>query len=527
MRTLDEDLRRAAAALPEREAVVAGERRMTYAELDAAASALAARLHALGVARGDRVALLLPNGTEAAVAIYATLRAGAAFVPLNPTIKADKLAYVLRDCEAVAVVTDEQLAPLAEQARAEAPSMRHTLRADETADERGARSCPAASVSSPGRARSRPAPTTSAGAISVDLAAIVYTSGSTGRPKGVTLTHANMTFAAGAIVEYLAMNGDDRVLCVVPLSFDYGLYQLLMCVRVGATLILERGFAFPGRVLELLARERVSGLPAVPTIFQILASAGAGGEAGHDLPYLRFLTNTAAALAPATIDALRAAFPQARFYSMYGLTECKRVSYLPPEQLDARPESVGIPIPGTEAWIEDDAGARLPPGEVGELIVRGAHVMQGYWNDPEATAQRLRPGRWPWERALATGDLFRQDEEGFLYFVGRRDDILKSRGEKVAPREVEAVLHAAEGVRMAAVVGAPDRLLGEAVVAYVVPHDEAKLTPTALRRHCADNLEDYMVPARIELRDTLPTTPNGKVDRRALAQAAAVTAVAR
>ncbi|HKG38544.1 MAG TPA: class I adenylate-forming enzyme family protein [Conexibacter sp.] len=525
MTTLDEDLRRAAAADPGKEALVAGERRMTYAELDAAASDLAARLHALGVERGDRVAILLPNGAEAAIAIYGTLRAGAAFVPLNPTIKADKLAYVLRDCEATAVVTDDTLAPLAQEAREQAPSVRHTFRAEEAAGARGTRSCPAASVSWPGGARSRPAPTTAP--ISVDLAAIVYTSGSTGRPKGVTLTHANMVFAAGSIVEYLGMRAHDRVLCVIPLSFDYGLYQLLMCVRTGATLILERGFAFPGRVLELLAREEITGLPGVPTIFQVLTAAGAGAVA-HDLPELRFLTNTAAALAPATIDALRAAFPQARLYSMYGLTECKRVSWLPPDQLDARPDSVGIPIPGTEVWIEDDERRRLPPGEVGELMVRGAHVMQGYWKDPAATAERLRPGRWPWERVLATGDLFRRDNEGFLYFVGRRDDILKSRGEKVAPREVEAVLHQAEGVHMAAVVGTPDRLLGQAVVAYVVLHEGAELTSAQLRRHCANHLEDYMVPARIELRDELPTTPNGKVDRSRLTEEAAqATAVTR
>jgi len=504
MTTLDADLRRAAATAPGKQALVAGERRMTYAELDAAASALAARLRALGVGRGDRVAILLPNGADAAIAIYGALRAGAAFTPLNPTIKADKLAYVLRDCEAVAVVTDAALAPLAGAARAQAPSVRHVLDAAEAA------AGPAGPLP--------PAP------ISVDLAAIVYTSGSTGRPKGVTLTHANMAFAAGSIVSYLEMRTDDRILCVVPLSFDYGLYQLLMCVRLGATLILERGFAFPGRVLELLRDERVTGLPAVPTIFQVLTVAL--GDRAPDLPCLRFLTNTAAALAPATIEALRAVFPGARLHSMYGLTECKRVSWLPPEQLDVRPESVGIPIPGTQAWVADADGDPLPAGEVGELLVRGAHVMQGYWNDPEATADRLRPGRWPWERVLATGDLFRADAEGYLYFVGRRDDIIKSRGEKVAPREVEAVLHAAEGVRTAAVLGVPDPLLGEAIVAYVVPHEGAALTPAALRRHCATHLEDYMVPARVELRDTLPTTPNGKVDRRALAREAEAPAAA-
>lgn len=511
MRTLDEDLRRAAAVAPDHEVVVAGEQRMTYAELDAAASALAARLHTLGVERGDRVALVLPNGIEAAVAIYGVLRAGAAFTPLNPTIKADKLRYVLRDCEAAAVICDDALVALVQEARGEAPSVRHVL--DATASEQR----PALGSHRehcPGRfpPSAPPAPP-----LSVDLAAIVYTSGSTGRPKGVTLTHANMAFAAGSIVEYLAMTSDDRVLCVVPLSFDYGLYQLLMCVRVGATLVLERGFAFAGRLVELLERERITGLPGVPTIFQVLVSVGRG-LAERELPCLRYLSNTGAALPPATIAEIRAIFPGARLYSMYGLTECKRVSYLPPDQLDVRPESVGIPIPGTEAWVEDDEGRRLPAGEIGELVVRGAHVMQGYWNDHEATAERLRPGRWPWERVLATGDLFRQDEDGYLHFVGRRDDIIKSRGEKVAPREVEAVLHAAAGVHMAAVIGVPDRLLGQAIVAYVVPHDGAELQPTALRRHCAERLEDYMVPARVELREVLPTTPNGKIDHRALAR---------
>jgi amino acid adenylation domain-containing protein len=510
--------------------VVAGERRITYAELDRAASALAGRLRDLGVARGDRVALLLANGAPAAVAIYGVLRAGAAFTPLNPTIKREKLAYVLANCGAVVVICDGKLADLAHAACAGAPSVRHLLatgapRADAlafdplAAEATGAASAPVASgPGSAGAACAAPAPPADP-PLSVDLAAIVYTSGSTGAPKGVTLTHANMAFAAGAIVEYLAMTHDDRILCVVPLSFDYGLYQLLMCVRVGATLVLEPGFTFPGRVVALLEREQITGLPGVPTIFQVLTSLR--GLAERELPELRFLTNTAAALSTTTIAALRATFPGARLYSMYGLTECKRVSYLPPDQLDVRPESVGIPIPGTEVWIEDAEGRELGPGEVGELIVRGAHVMQGYWNDPHATAQRLRPGRWPWERVLATGDLFRRDADGYLFFVGRTDDIIKSRGEKVAPREVEEVLHGLRGVRAVAVVGEPDALLGEAICAYVVAAPGERLDPAELRRACAERLEDYMVPTRIELCAELPTTANGKVDRRALAQAGA------
>jgi amino acid adenylation domain-containing protein len=510
-RTLDDDLRASAARRPTHTALVAGEQRVTYAELDRAASALAGRLRDLGVARGDRVALLLPNGAAAAVAIYGVLRAGAAFTPLNPTIKRDKLAYVLANCGAVAVICDGKLADLAHAACAEAPSVRHVLAT-------GAPRAEAIRFDPFDAGADASAPPAGA-PLSVDLAAIVYTSGSTGQPKGVTLTHANMTFAAGAIVEYLALTQDDRVLCVVPLSFDYGLYQLLMCVRAGATLVLEPGFTFPGHVVTLLERERITGLPGVPTIFQVLTSLR--GLAERELPDLRFLTNTAAALSTATIAALRTTFPHARLYSMYGLTECKRVSYLPPDQLDARPESVGIPIPGTEAWIEDADGRELGPGEVGELIVRGAHVMQGYWNDPQATAQRLRPGRWPWERVLATGDLFRRDADGYLFFVGRTDDIIKSRGEKVAPREVEEVLYAQRGVRAAVVVGAPDARLGEAICAYVVPQPGEQLDPAALRRACAERLEDHMVPTRIELCAELPTTANGKVDRRALAQAGA------
>jgi long-chain acyl-CoA synthetase len=298
------------------------------------------------------------------------------------------------------------------------------------------------------------------------------------------------------------------------MSFDYGLYQLLICVRAGATVVLEHGFAFPGKVVQLLEGERITGLPGVPTLFGVLT--GLRGLAERELPSLRFLTNTGQALSQPLIEALRATFPSAQLFSMYGLTECKRVSYLPPSELDARPGSVGRAIPGTEAWVD------APAGDVGELLVRGAHVMQGYWNDPEATAERLRPGRWPWERVLATGDLFRADEDGYLYFVGRRDDMIKSRGEKVPPREVEDALHAYDDVLEAAVVGVPDPLLGSAVVAHVTARDGAVLEPRTLRRWCAERLEAHMVPARVVVHEgALPRTPNGKVDRRALVEAAA------
>ncbi len=349
--------------------------------------------------------------------------------------------------------------------------------------------------------------------LETDLGAVMYTSGSTGEPKGVTLTHRNLSFVMGSIAEYLEMSPADRVLCLLQLSFGYGLCQLLTCVRTGATLVLEEGFSFPGRVVQLIEDRQITGLPAVPTIFQVLVSLR--GLADRELPDLRFLTNAGASLPEATVAAVRRTFPHAQLYLMYGLTECIRVSYLPPDRLDA-PTSSGIPIPGTDAWVAGPGGGEAEVGEVGELMVRGPHVMHGYWRDPDRTAERLRPGRWPWEPTLATGDLFLRDEEGLLHWVGRTDDLIKCRGEKVYPREVEEVLHAVEGVREAAVVGVPDRLLGQALHAHVAPEHGFELDPGALRGECAERLEAHKVPGRIAVHDELPRTARGKVDRRAL-----------
>ncbi|HIP86995.1 MAG TPA: AMP-dependent synthetase, partial [Anaerolineales bacterium] len=297
---------------------------------------------------------------------------------------------------------------------------------------------------------------------------------------------------------------------VLPLSFDYGLYQLLMVFKFGGTLVLERSFAYPAAVLRRIEEEQVTGLPGVPTLFAMLLQMDLSR---FDLSSLRYLTNTGAALPVEHIRRLREALPHARLYSMYGLTECKRALYLPPEELDRRPASVGIPIPGTEAWVEDEEGNRVGPEEIGELVIRGSHVMQGYWNDPEETAKRYRPGRYPAERLLYTGDLFWMDKEGFFYFVARKDDIIKSRGEKVAPKEVENVLYQLPGVVEAAVVGVPDELLGQAVKAFVVCGDGHTLTEQDVLRHCRQHLEDFMVPRCVEFRESLPKTPSGKIRR--------------
>jgi long-chain acyl-CoA synthetase len=349
-----------------------------------------------------------------------------------------------------------------------------------------------------------------------DLAALMHTSGSTGGPKGVMHCHGGLGFVTDSIIEYLEIVPEDRILNLLPLSFGYGLTHLLFCIRSGATLVLEPGVGLPGRIVKLLEDQRITGLPGVPTVFQMLLTLR--GLSERPFPHLRFLTSAGAALPGPAIEEVRSTFPNARLYVMYGQTECIRTCYLPPDQLDVRPSSVGVPIPGTDTWIEDDEGNEVGPGVVGELIVRGPHVMQGYWRNPRATIERVREGRRPGERVLASNDLFRTDEEGYLYFVGRRDDIIKSRGEKVPPREVEEILHLDPAVHEAAVVGVPDRLLGEAVHAHVSPREGSELDPAGLKRLCAEHLEDYMVPQRIVVHDELPRNQNNKVDRLLLSQ---------
>jgi acyl-CoA synthetase (AMP-forming)/AMP-acid ligase II len=324
--------------------------------------------------------------------------------------------------------------------------------------------------------------------------------------------HSNVVFAASSIIEYLGNVPSDIVINVLPLSFDYGLYQLLMVIKFGGTLVLERSFAYPAAVLQRMQQEQVTGFPGVPTIFAILLQIDLST---YDLSSLRYITNTAAALPTSHIQQLRAKFPTITLFSMYGLTETKRTLYLPPEMLDQKPGSVGIPIPGTEAWVVDDHGDRLPPGQVGELVVRGRHVMRGYWEDPVMTAERYRPGPLPGERLCYSGDLFRMDEEGYFYFVGRKDDIIKTRGEKVAPKEVENVLYGMKGVVEAAVVGIPDPVLGEAVKAVVVAN-LSELDERQILAHCRSNLEDFMVPKYVEIRSELPKTPSGKIDKKEL-----------
>ncbi len=377
------------------------------------------------------------NTIGTAIAFWGVLKANAVVSIVSPLTKADKLAVLLNDCGASALITDAALARVFVEAASKAPGLKALVVCGDAGRVKTDLLPPVVSWDAAIAAGPADAPPPRRN-IDVDLAAIIYTSGSTGEPKGIMLTHRNMLAAATSITAYIGNVEDDVILCGLPLSFDYGLYQMIMAFRMGATLVLERSFAYPAQILRTMVDERVTGFPGVPTVFAMLADMKNLGD--YDFGAIRYVTNTAAALSLRHIDFIRRTFPSARVFSMYGLTECKRCTYLPPEDIDRKPASVGIAIPNTELWIVDDHDNRLGPGQVGQLVIRGATVMRGYWGKPEATARKLRPGPLPGEQVLYTGDFCKLDEDGYLYFVGRMDEVIKSRGEKVPPEEVERAL---------------------------------------------------------------------------------------
>jgi long-chain acyl-CoA synthetase len=450
--------------MPSKEALVCGGERYTYAQLDEGARRVANLLRDAGVRSGDRVAVCLENSADAVIAIFAVLKANAVFFVVNPHARPEYRNHLMSNSGAAVIVArDSSGKPFVTR-------LTNPLRNDGSAD--------------------------------ADLAALVYTSGSTGTPKGVMLSHRNLTFAAESISSYLHISAGDVILSVLPLSFTYGLGQVTTAFHAGAKLVLESSFTYPRAVLDTMRRERVTGFPIVPTMATLLLQQDLRM---HRLPHLRYITNAAAALPVAKTRKLRAAFPHAELFLMYGQTECQRVSYLPPELVDEFPESVGIPIPGTSTEVVE-----------GELVVRGPHIMSGYWKDEALTAKVLGRDSLTGETVLHTGDLFRTDTNGLLYFIDRRDDMIKVRGEKVAPRYIEEIIAELRGVAEVSVYGVPDDLSGDTIVASVKPADGSAITAEEVRRHCLARLEPFKVPKVVDIRSTLPTIANGKVNRKAL-----------
>lgn len=510
---VDDLLAVAATRLPNKVGLVCGEERFTYTQLRRRSVRLARSLAASGIRRGDRIAVYLDNDVHAVLSIFAILNIGAVFVLINSATKSTKLAYVLNDSGASLIITTRRHLTKLTPCLNDTPGVQTLVICGDPNQEGlplGPRVLRFDDLLN--HSHDEGILSTHRG-IDADLSAIVYTSGSTGTPKGVMVYHAGMLSTTRSIVDYLEHCEQDVILSVLPLSFGYGLYQLLTSVMVGATLVLEKSFAYPAQVVDTLVRERASGFPMVPTIWAVLLGLELERET---LSHLRYVSNAGAALPEQHIRQFRERYPHIRIYSMYGQTECQRICYLPPEQIDTRPASVGGAMPNLEVFVADETGDHAKPGVTGELLVRGASVMKGYWNAPEATKRVLKPGRFIGDAVLHTGDLFRTDEDGYLYFVGRMDDIIKTRGEKVSPKEVENVLHLLDEVAMAVVVGVADEMLGEVVKAVIVTHKNTTLSSRQLLRHCSRHLEEWMVPKLVEFREQLPTTPAGKIDKLAL-----------
>jgi len=507
----------AARRTPEAEALAYGAARLDYEALAAAVRAAAGALLDAGAGRRERVAVYLEKRIENVSAMFGAALAGAVFVPVNPLLKPEQVAYILADCNVRVLVTSSerlaQLAPVLDGC----PDLRCVLATgtlDKATVPAGVQLRPwdaAQAIPDEGLLRERRA-------IDVDMAAILYTSGSTGRPKGVVLSHRNMVAGARSVASYLHLTAADRVLSVLPLSFDYGLSQLTTAFLTGASVVLINHL-FARDIVKAVAQERITGLAAVPPLWIQLAAL--------EWPVgctLRYLTNSGGAMPVETVQALRAALPQADLFLMYGLTEAFRSTYLPPSELERRPHSMGKAIPNAEVMVVRPDGSPCAPDEPGELVHRGALVSLGYWNDPAKTAERFRPapGQDPalplTEMAVWSGDTVRMDEEGYLYFVGRSDDMIKVSGYRISPTEIEEAVHATGAVQEAVAFGVPHPALGQAVVLLALAR-EPGLTPALLLKACQRHMPAYMVPAHIEIRtEALPRNPNGKFDRKLLQQ---------
>jgi amino acid adenylation domain-containing protein len=473
--------------------LVDDDRAVTYAQLRKRARCEAAALRRAGVARGDRVAILLPRGADALAVFFGAQLLGAVAVFVSDVLRPPQVAYMLEHSGARVAVTDDRLCT---QLAGGPLRAGRVLRPGTADDDR----VPAA----------RP--------IGADLAALMYTSGSTGSPKGVMFTHDNLLRGAEIVAGYLRLGPADRTLSVLPWSFDYGFNQVLSAMWAGGSAVVARSAHAPD-ICRLLAEQRITGLAAVPPLWEILTGR-LSPLLRRELPHLRYVTNSGGALRPGTLAALRRAHPHTEVYLMYGLTEAFRSTYLPPGLVDEHPTSMGRPIPGTEILVLDDDGHECPPGAVGELVHRGPTVAAGYWNDPAATARVFRPYRAAapgstGETVVHSGDYVRRDADGLLYYVGRRDELFKRRGMRVNPAEIEAFLLGTGLVRHAVVFAAPGEDTDPDVVAVVVPAVPGDAA-SALAAACRQDLPAFQRPSRVVERADLPRTGSGKIDRTAV-----------
>jgi len=483
---------------PDKIAVVAGETTMTWKDIDEKSNCLANALLDNGIKRGDRVIVCLDNCIETVILFWAILKIKAVISILHPATPMVQLNWILRDSAAniIFMRNYEQNISIWLRGCAEFIDLSLSSNLDFKFFSDNKKNILSNNFG-----------------IDLDLAAIIYTSGSTGLPKGVMLTHRNMVVAAISINQYLDLNFKDIVISALPLSFDYGLYQIILTTLIGAKLILEKDFIWPLQFLKKIQQEGATVFPGVTTQFAILAKYFSKITDSYNS--IRIITNTGAALFMHHVEVLNKIFPLTNIFSMYGLTECKRCTYLPPKDLLIKPQSVGVAIPNTEIWIIDDDGNKLPPHQVGQLVVRGATIMLGYWNNLAETQKILRDGDLPGEKILYTGDYGYLDEVGYFYLSGRRDDIIKRYGEKVSLKAIEEVIRSFPSILAVAAIHEAEEITGALIIVFVEKSD-LSISSDQLMLYCKENLPRSHWPSAINFVAELPKNLNGKYDRKKL-----------
>jgi acyl-CoA ligase (AMP-forming) (exosortase A-associated) len=506
-----------AATRPESVAIVHRRDQTTYAELAALVDAVARGLLARGLARTDRVAFYLPKRLETVAIMFGALRAGGVFVPINPLLKSEQVGHVVRDSGARFLITTADRYAELRGRLADCTALTTVVLLDRDANTAAAAASPTEIDWAELVATTKAPPAHSR--IDADIASILYTSGSTGKPKGVVLSHRNMLAGAASVAQYLENTADDRILAVLPFSFDYGFSQLSTGFLRGARVVLL-DYLLARDVVNAVAEHGITGLAGVPPLWIQLAALNWPEAA---VKTLRYITNSGGAMPQTTLATLRQKLPRTRPFLMYGLTEAFRSTFLPPEEIDRRPGSMGKAIPNAEIVVVRPDGTLCEPREPGELVHRGALVSLGYWNQPETTAQRFKPapglpqGLPNPELAVWSGDTVMRDEDGFLYFVARRDEMIKTSGYRVSPTEIEEVLLGTGLVSEAVALGVDHPTLGQAIVVMAVAAAEHAADSAKLLAECKQRLPTFMIPTRVEWRTAIPRNPNGKMDRKSIA----------
>lgn len=516
-RMIHELIAERAAATPEKLAIVQGRTRVSYAELHRKISTLACYLVDCGVQKGDRVAILSENSPEYIIAYFGAQQAGAIAVDINFQYSAAEVRKLLDHCTPTVLIVQSKYAVVADACLAQALSVRSVItmgiasRKPTQAENSGGAYVSVLRISFDDILEYGASPSALPEVSSSDIAAIIYTSGTTGDPKGVMLTHDNFLSNGWSIIEYLELTERDSVMVILPFCYSYGKSLLTTHLMAGGTLVLENSFLYPDVVLKKMITEEVTGFSGVPSTFAILLNRSA--MRNYSFPALRYVTQAGGPMPPQHAQELMQVLPKTDIYIMYGQTEAApRLTYLEPREVVRKAGSIGRAIPGVTIELITPDGALAKSGEEGEIVASGRNIMTGYWNNPEETGKVLREGK------LFTGDIARWDDEGYLYIVGRRNDMIKSGAHRISPKEIEEAILDRPEVHEVAVIGMDDAILGQAIKAVIVLKEGKLLDPKEVQRHCQTRLAPFKIPKEVQFVPELPKTNSGKVRRHLLKQ---------